>query len=235
MDLHFLGRGAAFNPQEGNTSCYLKEGNRLLLLDCGESVFERLITGDILSGMQEVYIAISHLHSDHCGSLGSVVLYCFYRLQVRVKLVLPEVASYRRDVSELLRIFGVADDQYEMVSPEKVGGFSSFSSIHVVRTMHQEGMDCFSFAFETPKGGVFYSADTRTADTLLDFIRNHDHIDAIYMETTLQYPANVHLSMQTLMEALPRELWKKTHLMHFGEKAAMEAAREYGFQICTVE
>ena len=36
--LRFLGRGAAFNPALGNTSAYVREGERLLLLDCGESV-----------------------------------------------------------------------------------------------------------------------------------------------------------------------------------------------------
>lgn len=36
MELHFLGRGAAFYVEAGNTSAYLREGSRLLLLDCGE-------------------------------------------------------------------------------------------------------------------------------------------------------------------------------------------------------
>ena len=43
MKLHFLGRGAAFNPLEKSTSAYVKEGDRLFLLDCGESVFAELI------------------------------------------------------------------------------------------------------------------------------------------------------------------------------------------------
>ena len=42
MELHFLGRGAAFYVEAGNTSAYLREGSRLLLLDCGESVFADL-------------------------------------------------------------------------------------------------------------------------------------------------------------------------------------------------
>ena len=43
MNLLFLGRGAAFNPKEGNTSAYFLENNQLFLIDCGESVFERII------------------------------------------------------------------------------------------------------------------------------------------------------------------------------------------------
>ena len=42
MKLNFLGRGAAFNPKEGNTAAFIKEGDRLLLIDCGESVFRQI-------------------------------------------------------------------------------------------------------------------------------------------------------------------------------------------------
>ena len=76
MKLNFLGRGAAFNPLEKSTSAYIREGDRLFLIDCGESVFAELIRRGILKDAKEVWIAVSHLHSDHSGSLGSVTLYC---------------------------------------------------------------------------------------------------------------------------------------------------------------
>ena len=41
--LTFVGRGATFNPAERNTAAYVREKNRLFLIDCGETVFERLI------------------------------------------------------------------------------------------------------------------------------------------------------------------------------------------------
>lgn len=43
MLLNFLGRGSAFNIKEGNTSAFIKINNELILLDCGESIFERII------------------------------------------------------------------------------------------------------------------------------------------------------------------------------------------------
>ena len=36
--LEFIGCGSAFNPQLGNTSAYIEDGKRFVLLDCGESV-----------------------------------------------------------------------------------------------------------------------------------------------------------------------------------------------------
>ena len=40
--LEFIGCGSAFNPQLGNTSAYIEDGKRFVLLDCGESVYARL-------------------------------------------------------------------------------------------------------------------------------------------------------------------------------------------------
>ena len=42
MELLFLGRGAAFNTSQGNTAACIREGERLMLLDCGETVFSAL-------------------------------------------------------------------------------------------------------------------------------------------------------------------------------------------------
>ena len=95
MELHFLGRGAAFYTQAGNTAAYLREDGRLLLLDCGESVFAELLRRNVLSGVSSVTIALSHLHSDHCGSLGSLCHYCYYMLHLIPQIVLPADGDYR--------------------------------------------------------------------------------------------------------------------------------------------
>ena len=166
MELHFLGRGAAFYVEAGNTSAYLREGSRLLLLDCGESVFADLLRRGVLSGVTDITVALSHLHSDHCGSLGSLCHYCFYMLHIIPKLVLPEDAAYRADVATLLRLFGVQENAFAFVEDGGALGFSSFRSFRYVPTRHSDGMRCFSFIFETENGGVFFSSDTCTTETL---------------------------------------------------------------------
>ena len=64
MNLLFLGRGAAFNPKEGNTSAYFLENNQLFLIDCGESIFERIINKNILKNIDAINVLITHTHSD---------------------------------------------------------------------------------------------------------------------------------------------------------------------------
>lgn len=235
--LRFLGRGAAFNPALGNTSAYVREGDRLLLLDCGESVFERLVARGVLDGVREAYFAVSHLHSDHCGSLGTTVLYCRERLGAKVFMLLPPgEEAYAASVRQLLSLFGVAEDDYEVMDPARMPAFQAFSSLRYARTVHSPGMTCFSFVLETPQGGVFYSADSHTTDALEAFLRTHDQVAMIYMETTDQdIPGGVHLPLSRLQAVLTPELAARTRLMHLGSSRCIDMAKEAGFQIVSAE
>ena len=103
MELTFLGRGAAFNAEEGNTSAYFIEDNKLFLIDCGESVFATLKKRGLLE-VEEIYVLISHLHCDHCGSLGTLGLYCKYVLNKKLQFVIPHHEEYKNQLKMLLLI-----------------------------------------------------------------------------------------------------------------------------------
>lgn len=231
--LVFLGRGAAFNPLEGNTAAYIREGDRLFLVDCGETVFERLIARQALTGVTELYIAISHLHSDHCGSLGTLLYYCRFALGIRARIVLPrEETAYIGSVRRLLELFGIPEDFYSCADPGEVAGFRAFSAFRYVKTAHDPRMECFSFELETPEGGVFYSADTCRTDEMAAFIQRHGKIAAIYMEALeTDTPGSIHLPLDRLRAALPDALMEKTRLMHLSGAGCVRKAREMGFSI----
>ena len=103
MKLNFLGRGAAFNPKEGNTSAYFTIDNQLFLIDCGESVFAKLMELDLLNNMKKINLMITHTHSDHIGSLGSLVMYAYYQLRISLNIILPEKARYLDSIKNLLK------------------------------------------------------------------------------------------------------------------------------------
>ena len=153
--LHFLGNGAAFNPAFGNTSAYIQDEKRLFLLDCGETVFSRLTDQHILNSSQDIYAAVSHLHCDHAGSLGSLILYCYYGLHSPMTLVIPDNCDqYVKQIMSLLRFMGVSDDKYHLLSAEQLNFFKPFTSFSYIPTRHDPSMFCFSFTFDTPAGGV---------------------------------------------------------------------------------
>ena len=102
MELKFLGRGAAFNPKEGNNSAYFVENNQLFLIDCGESIFERLVESGLLESVESINLMITHTHSDHIGSLGSLAMYSFYALHKPLNIILPENAKHLPNIEKIL-------------------------------------------------------------------------------------------------------------------------------------
>lgn len=45
-ELLFLGRGSGYHSTESNTLAYIKENETLLLIDCGETVFKKILEKD---------------------------------------------------------------------------------------------------------------------------------------------------------------------------------------------
>lgn len=90
MELNFLGRGAAFNPKEGNTSAFFIDNNELFLIDCGESIFKEIIENNILNNIEKINIMITHTHCDHIGSIGSLIMYSYYKLNNKVNIIVPK-------------------------------------------------------------------------------------------------------------------------------------------------
>ena len=75
MELTFLGSGAGFFPAEGSTTAYFFDKGELFLIDSGESIFRTLLEKKTLDSASALNIFITHTHSDHVGSLGSLLLY----------------------------------------------------------------------------------------------------------------------------------------------------------------
>lgn len=234
MELTFLGRGAAFYPAQGNTAACLREGGRLLLLDCGESVFGELMKRGLLNGVSEVTVVLSHFHSDHCGSLGSLCHYCRYALRAALRLIVPDDAAYLEALSALLWLYGVPKEGFSLIPSGGALGFSAFERLEMVPTRHAEGMPCYSIVLETAAGGVFYSADTCTEEPLLEFMRTHPAFERAYVDVTAaESAAAVHLPLRRLAEVIPPSLRSRVNIMHISDDACIAQASALGFGCVT--
>lgn len=236
MELTFTGRGAAFNPKEGNTNAFFIENNILFLVDCGESMFATLKQHHILDNIQEIYVLISHTHSDHCGSLGSIGLYCQFVLGRPLKIVVPHNEEYIQSLKNLMKIFGNTTQAYEIVYEEEIDHkFTTFDRVRYDLTQHDFELTCYSFIFETKQGAIFYSADTRVVDNLVHFIGTHNDIDRIYMEVTnINVPMDVHLYIGDLLPVITEEIKEKIYMMHLRNEECMQRVLEEGFKIVSV-
>lgn len=233
MQLQFTGRGAAFNAKEGNTSAYFIENETLFLIDCGESVFAALMKMQILSKVKEVYVLISHTHSDHCGSLGSLGFYCQYMLHTKLNIVVPHHEAYIHSLETLMTLFGNTKEAFCFVHEEMLDHqFQAFDTVRYDLTQHDDGLTCFSFVFESSQGAVFFSADTKTTDNIVRFMNQHEHIDRMYMEVTdLHIPGDIHLNIEALEAIMPLTMRSKLWMMHLRGDDCIARAKAGGFQI----
>ena len=100
--LHFTGIGSAFNASFGNTNAYFIDGTTLFMFDCGESVYARMLKLLQSKRIRRVIIIITHLHSDHIGSLGTVLSFCSHVVPKPVEIFYPT-----RAIERFLKCIGI--------------------------------------------------------------------------------------------------------------------------------
>lgn len=143
MTIDFLGIGSTWNVEQDNTSAYIKKGNKMILIDCGETIARKIIKENILEGIEELYILISHTHSDHIGSLGTLLFYSKYNKKIKNKIVLPDDQQY---VINSLKLVDISSE-VEFVDSNTLEKVFKFKSFKILRTFHVKNLPCYCFAF----------------------------------------------------------------------------------------
>lgn len=208
MELTFLGSGACFFPELHNTSAYFVHDNCLFLLDCGETVYERLLKLEDLSRYEQIYVVLTHLHADHVGSLGSLLSYCKCILNKRIYVVYPS-----KEVCKLLSLLGIADDFYYHL--EMLGDRIKNLRVEPVAVSHASDMECFGYQITCQGRCIYYSGDASEIpeSILKQFISGR--IETIYQDTsTHDVNCRSHMYVEELEKQIPMELRNKVVCIH---------------------
>ncbi|WP_167958945.1 MBL fold metallo-hydrolase [Anaerosporobacter faecicola] len=239
--LKFLGTGGAFNTKRGNTSAYFELGSELFLIDVGEDVFPKTIENHLFDQKTRVNIFITHLHSDHVGSLGTLLAYLYINVfgQDRSKICVyfPSEA-----LKELLELQGVTEEVYtfyvNLWDELYVDGYQREVEYNFEAGKHTPYLDykknenCYHITFSQKKEFCFYySGDTCEFNHQLS---NPYAYDWIYHEVTMIKSAEVHFQYDKLLEAtkdMPADQKKKFVLMHLDSNFDVERAKMDGFSI----
>ncbi|MDR0897603.1 MAG: MBL fold metallo-hydrolase [Oscillospiraceae bacterium] len=150
MALKFLGVGGAFNPEMGNNSAYFIRDKHLYLLDCGELVFGELMRRGLLDDITGLTVLLTHLHADHCGSLGTLFSYVMIKLGIKPTLVHPGNGA-----PALLALMGVAAPRYRLLSALTDGSITAAPT----PVRHSAGMTAYAYTITMDGQTLYYSGD----------------------------------------------------------------------------
>lgn len=224
--LTFTGVGSAFNTQLGNTSAWIRQGTHLLLLDCGGTVFERILKTGLLEGITSLDIAITHTHGDHVGSLGDLILYCHFKLEIKPTVRHPE----RGRIQLLLMLLGVPEETYELddASEFALGWLDG----RFIPQDHADTMPAYGLRLVQADRTAWYSGDSNSIppEVLEDFLNGR--IACLYQDASGRVePDSPHMSLEQLTALIPEPLRNKVVCMHQDEAFSRETAQNSGFRV----
>lgn len=250
MKVKFLGCGAGFNPSYGSNSAYLMtRDDGMILLECGEQTFARLINLPDFLKAKYLTVLLSHTHSDHAGSLGNMVMYSYNVLHRRVVIVAGGIKQ-RREIRRLLKGFGVARECYQIVT---TWGMSHSSRMHdialrdscinieMIRTHHAPSLACYNIELSrlTKDGqvdGLFWSGDTN--DGVPAIVRALWGY-SVYQEAGVRH-SSAHVQIHQFDRALvaiaehgnvsAQQLRRNITLMHLDGRRALYYSEVLGYQ-----
>lgn len=228
--LNFIGTGSAFNTQLGNTSAYYKWEDQILIIDCGSSIFHRIVESNLLEGVKHIHVAITHTHADHVGSLADLVLYSYYSHGNLAEKIITIYSPEDTQVDRLLELNGCLEDIH--FDYKNIRNIKDEISIYFVGSSHVNEIPSYSIYLYIEEKELFYSGDVSTLPKYVVKWINDGRFDSAYIDTSgLDYEGNVHLSFRELCELINPEARHRVWCMHLDNSFDPVTAIKAGFSV----
>lgn len=238
--LKFIGTGSAFNQDLGNTSAYIKDGETLLLIDCGETVFQRIKEIKLLDDVKKVYIAITHNHSDHIGSLGSLVEYLYFIKEIVPNFVLANgdnAVEQEKSLRDYLTSVGVAEDKYDFVYGDMMEEvLTNLLKVEMPQVKHSKVLTSYAVELYFKDLIIYYTGDQNDLSYLKKIAKKLKENDLVYTDCSLRdYKNRIHVTLAELEEIFTEEQRDKVICMHFENYNTYSEAKNAGFKVANKE
>lgn len=240
--LNFIGNGSAFNVNRGNNSAYYIEGDKMLLIDCGSNIFERILKANLLQGINEIHVLVTHTHADHVGSLADLILYTYYSHGEFAKPKVTVHGYSKLHLLSLLKLNGITVGEHCKVNTQKdlhgtvednfLFCLSEDVGYQMFNTSHVEELRSTGFLLVINDKRIYYSGDTSDIPQEEIKLLKDGYYDFFYIDTCkADYEGNVHLSLRKLTELIPTEHRSKVYCMHLDNNFDVDEAEELGFNV----
>ncbi|MBR3002285.1 MAG: MBL fold metallo-hydrolase [Clostridia bacterium] len=216
--LKFLGTDSGFG--KNNTSAWLMYNKRFILIDCGYTVFPKLQEHNLLSVDYDYDVIITHLHSDHVGSLGQLAAYMYYTYKKPINII-----SNCENLDLLMSCVGTAKDfcdsnpQY----PRYMYTRNNNYDLKFIKTEHVHDLDCYGFVLQIENRRIVYTGDSRTIEPFLEYVSPDTEF---YIEASTH--GDVHLDIYKNLDTLKyiADNSAGVYLMHLDDRKKIFKAIE---------
>ncbi|MDO5089390.1 MAG: hypothetical protein Q4D53_06350 [Leptotrichiaceae bacterium] len=219
--LKFLGIGSAFNPILHNTSAFFTHNNNFYLMDCGESIFQKIWNLEEMLNSKEIFILITHFHCDHVGSLGSFISYLYLK-----KGKVPYIIHPTEKIISYLEMVGVGKEFYKYEN--KLPKISEVKN-REIEVKHVDDMRCYGYEIVFPDETIYYSGDAVEIPEKILQKYFSGEITEIYQDTCSYTSENpTHGNIFYLEEIIPSDKRGRVYCMHL-DKDFRDIIEEKGF------
>lgn len=181
---------------------------------------------DLIEGVKEIHVLITHMHSDHVGSLGGFIGFCYWKYKIVTKVYFSE----KQKISMFLQLLGLNENESFNVYDAKNKRIDSLKlEISASITKHVKNLHTYSYTLKFDnENDIFYSGDTyETNFNVIPFLESGN---LIYHDTCLNdRKENVHTSLRVLSEMIPKKYRNQVYCIHIDGENFIEEAKKQGF------
>ena len=231
--LKFLGIGSMQNYVQKNTSAYIKFDKTMLLIDCGMSTFFTLLEKNLIDDLDEIFVAITHTHPDHSGSLAALILYLSLIRHTKVNIIINEQFEEQRlHLLTLLRLNGVLPEYYNFINTSNVKSFFNITSMKI---HHCNELDSYAYEIMIDENTTYYYlGDNNDPEFFINTCKKLRKNDFIFTDISTS-KTNVHLFFDDISKHISPEISERLVFMHFSDINSMNILKKLGFNVATIE
>ncbi len=185
MNIRFIGTGGAFDIDYGNSSAIITCQGKNILIDCGHTVFPKLMQLNLVQTID--YILITHLHDDHAGSLSTLIFYLYFFFpQRKVPVIAPQ--KFQQELINFLNFSQKNTLQFTTFEdlPDFIQPIDTFNR-------HYPDMQTYGYVFSESNKHIVYSGDINDVHFLVEEVKklNLDGEIIIFHDVTFNELAKI--------------------------------------------